>query len=109
MGIKEDLEKIKAGEQVKIDEKTLKTYVSENVNSENSNIRYKALKRVTKNFDTKFSRERETDEIEITIGDITLNITEQQYGVKTPPYVYLTTKDCTYQMSFETFIKNAIS
>lgn len=72
-------------------------------------MNYKALKRVTKNYDAKFSREQKTDEIEITIGDIVINIAEQQYGVKTPPYVYLTTKDCTYQMSFETFIKNAIS
>lgn len=70
-------------------------------------MNYKVLKRVTKNYDEEFSKEQQTDEIEILVGDVIINITEQQCGMKVKPHVRIYAKDYLYSMDFDTFIKNA--
>ena len=70
-------------------------------------MNYKVLKRVTKNYDEEFSKEQQTDEIEILVGDVVINITEQQCGMKVEPHVRIYAKDYLYSMDFDTFIKNA--
>lgn len=72
---------------------------------------YKVLKRVTKKFVEIFSKEKQTHEIDLKIGDSRIYITEQQCGnVFSPPFpaqieVYVPWEKTTYSMDYNTFLK----
>lgn len=71
---------------------------------------YKVLKRVTKNFEEIFSKEKQTHEIQLKIGDSQIYITEQQCGsVFSPPHpphieIYVPEKKITYGMDYNDFL-----
>lgn len=72
---------------------------------------YKVLKRVTKGFDEIFTKEKQTHEIHLRIGDSIIHITEQQVGsVFSPPHppqieIYVPDKQCSYGMDYNTFLE----
>lgn len=69
-------------------------------------MKYKTLKRVTKYYDEKFTKEKETNEIHININDVNIQIIGQQCGnVLNEPYIEIITKECSYGMDFNIFIK----
>ena len=57
---------------------------------------YKALKKVTKNYDTKFTKETPTLEMQLTFGNCKIIFTEQQFGDRHFPKVYIMTSSGTY-------------
>lgn len=71
---------------------------------------YKVFKRVTKGFEEIFSKEKQTHEIQLKIGDSWIRITEQQLGsVFSPPHppeieIYVPEKQTTYGMDYNTFL-----
>ena len=73
-------------------------------------MEYKILKRVTKNYDEKFSKERQTNEIHLSVGGVKVFITEQQMGcaLNKPHIMIWVPNGYSYCMDFDTFIKNAI-
>ena len=62
-------------------------------------MQYRALKKVTKNYDTKYTKETFTRELHLTFGNCKIYISEQQYGVTHTPHVDIVTSKCTYSMS----------
>lgn len=68
-------------------------------------MRYKALKKVTKDYDEIWSKERETDEIQINTHGVEIDITEQQVGVPLQqPYVNIYIDGITYSMNWDVFL-----
>lgn len=71
---------------------------------------YKVLKRVTKGFEEIFTKEKQTQEIHLKIGDSRIYITEQQVGdVFSPPHpphieIYVPEKQITYGMDYNAFL-----
>lgn len=57
---------------------------------------YKALKKITKNYDTKFTKETSTLEMQLTFGNCKIVFTEQQFGERHFPQVYIMTSKGTY-------------
>ena len=55
-------------------------------------------------------KEREIKEIELTIGNTTLCITEHQFGILLEqPHVDIVTENGTHSMDFDVFAKRAIN
>jgi hypothetical protein len=65
---------------------------------------YRALKKITKNYDTKFTKESSTREMHLTFGNCDIHIIEQQYGVVHSPQVEIVTSKCTYCISLNDLI-----
>ena len=74
-------------------------------------MKYKVLKRVTRNYDEKFSREKQTDEMHINVRGIGIIITEQQCGhsLSEPHITIYAPNGCVYEMDFNTFINKVTS
>ena len=71
-------------------------------------MKYRTLKRITRNFDQVYSRQKETKEIHIDLGDdTTLYITEHQMGspIKEPHITIGIEDRGSYSMDLSTFIK----
>lgn len=70
-------------------------------------MRYEVLKRVTRNFEEKFSKEKQTNEIHININGFDIFITEQQCGhlISEPHVTIFVPNGYSYGMDFNTFIK----
>lgn len=68
-------------------------------------MKYTTSNKITRLFGNLFTRKKQTDEICIDVGGVTLLISEHQEGNKIPPYVNLFTEDCTYAMTFDSLIK----
>ena len=80
-------------------------------------MKYKFFKRITRNYEEKFSKEKKTDEIHIDVNGVKIYITEHQCGYSLDkPYVTIfIPKEYSnyngigsYSMDFDTFIKKAI-
>lgn len=69
---------------------------------------YRVVKRVKKNFDEVYTREKQTSEICIDFGDVKIEIIESDLGRKVTPYVFIRTKSCTYSADLDTFVKRCI-
>lgn len=65
---------------------------------------YRTLKKITKNYDTKFTKETSTREMHLTFGNCEIHIIEQQYGVVHSPQIEIVTSKCTYCMSLNDLI-----
>ncbi len=65
---------------------------------------YRALKKITKNYDTKFTKETSTREMHLTFGNCDIHIIEHQYGIINSPQVEIVTSKCTYGMSLNDLI-----
>ena len=79
-------------------------------------MKYKVFKRVTRKYEEKFSKEKQTEEIHIKVNGVEIHIAEQQcgYPLDEPHVTIFVPKEygCydgvdSYSMSFETFIKEA--
>ena len=71
-------------------------------------MKYKIYKNTTKNYQDKFTEEKEAKEINIDVGGIKIDITEHQLGMElNEPYIYINIPEqsTTYSMTFEWFIK----
>lgn len=67
-------------------------------------MRYRALKKITKNYDTKFTKEASTQEMHLTFGNCDIHIIEQQYGYTHTPQLEIVTSKCTYCISLNDLI-----
>jgi hypothetical protein len=69
-------------------------------------MKVKTLKKV-KDYDSIYNKEIETKEIELTITDKRIFITEQQCGMDlNKPHIIIQVDSCTsYEMDFDEFIK----
>jgi hypothetical protein len=67
-------------------------------------MKYRALKKITKNYDTKYTKEASTREMHLTFGNCNIRIIEQQYGVVHTPQVEIITSKCTYNISLNDLI-----
>jgi hypothetical protein len=65
---------------------------------------YRALKKITKNYDTKFTKETSTREMHLTFGNCDIHIIEQQYGHTHTPQLEIVTSKCTYCISLNDLI-----
>ena len=65
---------------------------------------YRALKKITKNYDTTFTKETSTREMHLTFGNCKIHIIEHQYGVVNTPQVEIATSRATYHMSLNDLI-----
>jgi hypothetical protein len=75
-------------------------------------MKYRTLERITRNFDQVYSRQKETKEIHIDLGDdVTLSITEHQMGSPIKEsYITIGIEDRgSYSMDLSTFIKTITS
>ena len=72
-------------------------------------MKYKVFKRVTRKYEEKFSRERQTDEMHINVNGVEIHIIEQQAGYPLDKaYVHVRIPNgYGYDMDFDTFIKKA--
>ena len=71
-------------------------------------MKYKAFKRCTKSYDEKFTREKETKELQIEIRDrIIIHFEEHQFGMDLDePHVEIAIPDgYSYSMDLSEFIK----
>ena len=62
-------------------------------------MKYKVIKKINKNYDIKYTKEKDTQEIQLTFGNCKIYISEQQFGCRHTPYVDIVTSKCTYSMS----------
>ena len=69
---------------------------------------YKTLKKVTKNYDTKFTKETSTLEMQLTFGNCKIIFTEQQFGQRHYPQVYIMTSNGTYITTLKDLILKLI-
>jgi hypothetical protein len=69
---------------------------------------YKALKKVTKNYDTKFTKETSTLEMQLTFGNCKIIFSEQQFGERHFPQVYIMTSKGTYVTQLKDLILKLI-
>lgn len=68
-------------------------------------MQYKALQRITKDYDSIFSKERTTDEIEIKTYGTVIVIEEHQMGMPLfQPHISITTGGITYCMDWDVFL-----
>ena len=67
-------------------------------------MKYRALKKITKNYDTKFTKETSTREMHLTFGNCDIHIIEQQYGHIHTPQLEIITSKCTYSISLNDLI-----
>lgn len=70
-------------------------------------MKYRFLKRVTKNYDEKFSKEKKTDEIRLNVNGVVISIAEHQVGIPLDePYIHISIPNgYSYGMDFNTFVK----
>ena len=70
-------------------------------------MKYQILKRVTKDYEEVFTKERKIEEIHISIKDVDITITEQQLGNKfnEAEIIIDLPNNYTYVMDWSTFIK----
>ena len=70
-------------------------------------MKYKTLNQVTKDYEEKFSKNKQTDEIHVTtINGIEIDIIEQQCGhLLNEAYIRITTEQCSYGMSLKDLVK----
>lgn len=67
-------------------------------------MKYRTLKKITKNYDTKYTKEAETREMHLTFGRCNIHIIEQQYGVSHSPQLEIVTSKATYCISLNDLI-----
>ena len=67
-------------------------------------MQYRALKKITKNYSTKYTKMAETREVHLTFGNCEIHIIEQQYGVVHPPQLEIVTSKATYHISLNDLI-----
>lgn len=70
-------------------------------------MKYEVLKKVTRKFEEKYSKEKKTNEIHININGFDMFITEQQCGmpISEPHITICMPNGYSYSMDFNTFIK----
>ena len=72
-------------------------------------MKFEVYKRTKKNYMPIFEKERETQEISIYIDDMTIHITEHQYGEKlNEPYVDVYIDGVLHSMNLRRFVKNGV-
>ena len=67
-------------------------------------MKYRALKKITKDYDTKYTKAAETREMHLTFGNCDVHIIEQQYGVTHSPQLEIVTSKATYCISLNDLI-----
>ena len=68
-------------------------------------MKYRALKKITKDYSTKYTKMAETREMHLEFGDhCDIHIIEQQYGVTHPPQLEIVTSKATYHISLNDLI-----
>ncbi len=67
-------------------------------------MKYRVLKKITKDYDTKYTKETTTQEIHLTFGSCEIHISEQQYGITHSPHVHIVVPNCTYSISLKDLI-----
>lgn len=70
-------------------------------------MKYEVFKRITKKYEEKFSREKQTEEMHIDVNGVEIYITEHQcgYPISEPHITIFAPNGYSYSMDFNTFIK----
>lgn len=69
-------------------------------------MKYTTFKKCTKDYKEIYTKEKETQAIEIEVDGITILIEEQQLGSPIKPHITIFTENGTYSMNLSTLIKN---
>lgn len=70
-------------------------------------MKYEVFKRVTRKYEEKFSKEKQTDEIHINVNGVEIHIAEQQcgYPISETHVTIFVPNGYSYGMDFNTFVK----